>query len=75
MQVTRKLVFVTCAVSCLTIGVASFAQAAPVAGVVQAAPAVVTTETSHAAPLVEKAWYRCWRCGWRWRHWHRWHRW
>ncbi len=79
MQLKRRLTFAVCAVSGLMIAGTTFAQAAPLAGVVQAAPSVVSTEASPGAgPLVQKAWWhRCWHCGWHWRrwHWHHWHRW
>lgn len=70
MHTVRKLALVACSFSALAIG-ASFAQAAP--GLGQAAPTVLSTETSRsaAAPFVEKAWYHHHY----WHHWHHWHHW
>ncbi len=83
MQLARKLALTVCAVSSLAITV-NLAEAAPEAGIGQAATSIQSTEASPGAgPFVQKAgwhhwhhWHRCWHCGYGWHHhWHHWHHW
>lgn len=74
MQALRKLALAIC-LSVFAFATPNFVQAAPIAGISQAAPAVTAGEnSSNTAPMVQKAWWRCWHCYHRWG-WHRWHYW
>ncbi len=77
MQFIRKLALTACAVSSLAITV-NLAQAAPGAGIGQAATSVLSTEAAPGAgPFVEKAWWHHWHHWhhWGWHHHHHWHHW
>ena len=76
MQVQRHLVLLAC-VSCLAIATANIADAAPAAGISQAAPAVAASETtSNGTPLIQKTWWYHWHHWHHWHHcWHCWHHW
>jgi hypothetical protein len=73
MQILRKLALAIC-LSIFAFAMPNLAQAAPLAGISQAAPAVAASETSqNALPMVQKAWWHRW--GWHHWGWHRWHYW
>lgn len=77
MQTLRQLALLACLFGA-GLGMANSAQAAPAAGIIQAAPAVTASATAPSTPLIEKAWWyhRCWHCWHRWHYWHRcWHCW
>ncbi len=67
MQVKRKLALLVFT-SGLALGAASV-EAAPIAGVSQAAPAVSASEST-TAPMIQKTWWHR-----RWHRWHHWHHW